>query len=187
LKEHLSWRVQRGRDTCAGCEQTRGEDTPMLTCSGCRAARFHHKMASKKIALGGSLATGNKSCRLSQRRQQRHNPGWAWRRHRNRELQRKGWRRLDEHDRTVPSACFAPQCGCRPPGGLTSSSSSSSSLCHRSGREEATAILNHECAFRRLVIKRAPLTRQGASGGASCATFARAHWHDACTVAHASR
>ena len=35
LKEHLSWRVQRGRDTCAGCGQTRGEDTSMqrLPCS----------------------------------------------------------------------------------------------------------------------------------------------------------
>ena len=59
LKEHLSWRVQRGRDTCAGCEQTRVEDTPMLTCSGCRVARFcsadHQKMASKKASLGGSL------------------------------------------------------------------------------------------------------------------------------------
>ena len=62
LKEHLSWRVQRGRDTCAGCGQTRGEDTPMLTCSGCRVARFcstdHQKMASRKAALGGSLTTG---------------------------------------------------------------------------------------------------------------------------------
>jgi tetratricopeptide (TPR) repeat protein len=62
LKEHLSWRVQRGRDTCAGCGQTRGEDTPMLTCSGCRVARFcsadHQKMASKKAALGGRLWTG---------------------------------------------------------------------------------------------------------------------------------
>jgi hypothetical protein len=28
-----------GRDTCAGGEQTRGEDTPMLTCSGCRVLR----------------------------------------------------------------------------------------------------------------------------------------------------
>jgi len=28
LKEHLSWVVQGGRDTCAGCGQTRGEDTP---------------------------------------------------------------------------------------------------------------------------------------------------------------
>jgi len=62
LKELLSWRVQRGRYTCAGCGQTRGEDTPMLTCSGCRVARFcsadHQKMASKKAALGGSLWTG---------------------------------------------------------------------------------------------------------------------------------
>ena len=62
LKEHLSWVVQRGRDTCAGCWQTRGEDTPMLTCSGCRVARFcsadHQKMASKKAALGGSLRRG---------------------------------------------------------------------------------------------------------------------------------
>jgi len=42
--------------------QTRGDDTPMLTCSGCRIARFcsadHQKMASKKAALGGSLTTG---------------------------------------------------------------------------------------------------------------------------------
>ena len=54
--------TQRGRDTCAGCRQTRGEDTPMITCSGCRVARFcsadHQKMASKKAALGGSLWTG---------------------------------------------------------------------------------------------------------------------------------
>ena len=62
LKEHLSWRLQRGRYTCAGCWQTRGEDTPMLTCNGCRVARFccadHQRMASKKPALGGSLTTG---------------------------------------------------------------------------------------------------------------------------------
>jgi hypothetical protein len=38
LKEHLSWRMQRGRDTCDWCGQTLGEDTPML--SGCRVARF---------------------------------------------------------------------------------------------------------------------------------------------------
>jgi hypothetical protein len=62
LKEHLSWLVQRGRDICAGCGQTRGEDTPMLTCSGCHVARFcsadHQKMASRKAALGGSLTMG---------------------------------------------------------------------------------------------------------------------------------
>ena len=62
LKKHLSWVVQKGRDTCAGCGQTRGKDTPMLTCSGCRVARFcsadHQKMASKKAALGGNLWPG---------------------------------------------------------------------------------------------------------------------------------
>jgi hypothetical protein len=55
-------RVQRGRDTCAECWQTRGEDTPMLNGSGCRVARFcspdHQKMASKKAVLGGSLTMG---------------------------------------------------------------------------------------------------------------------------------
>jgi len=64
LKEHLSWRVQRGRHTCAECGQSWGEDTPMprLGCSGCRVARFcsadHQKMASKKNALGGCLTAG---------------------------------------------------------------------------------------------------------------------------------
>jgi tetratricopeptide (TPR) repeat protein len=62
LKEHLSRCVHLGRYVCAGCGQTRGEDTPMLTCSGCRVARFcntdHQKMASKKAALGGNLRTG---------------------------------------------------------------------------------------------------------------------------------
>ena len=57
-QEHLSWRVQWGRDLCLGCGQTRGEDTPILTCSGCGVAKFcsadHQKMASKKVALGGS-------------------------------------------------------------------------------------------------------------------------------------
>jgi hypothetical protein len=54
--------VERGRGTCAGSRQTRGEDTPMLTCSGCRVARIcsadHQKMPPKKAALGGSLTTG---------------------------------------------------------------------------------------------------------------------------------
>ena len=62
LKKHLSWYVERGRGTCAGSGQTRGEDTPMLTCSGCRVARFcsadHQKMASKKFSMGGNLITG---------------------------------------------------------------------------------------------------------------------------------
>jgi len=62
LKVYLSWCVARGRDWCDGCNQRRGEDAPMLTCSGCRVARFcsadHQKMASKSVASGGSLRTG---------------------------------------------------------------------------------------------------------------------------------
>jgi len=44
---------------CHGCYQTRGEDAQMLTCGGCRVARFcsadHQKMASKSPASGGNL------------------------------------------------------------------------------------------------------------------------------------
>ena len=62
LKDYLSWCVARGRDSCAGCCQRRGEDAPMLTCSGCRVARFcsadHQKMASKSVAAGGNVWTG---------------------------------------------------------------------------------------------------------------------------------
>ena len=62
LKAYLSWRVARGRAWCDGCQQRRGEDAPMLTCSGCRVARFcsadHQKMASKSVASGGSLLEG---------------------------------------------------------------------------------------------------------------------------------
>ena len=58
LKENLSRRVQRGRDTCASLGEWANK--PMLTCSGCRVARFcsadHQKMASKKAAW--SLWTG---------------------------------------------------------------------------------------------------------------------------------
>ena len=82
LKEHLSWRVQGGRDTCAGCGQTRGEDTPMLTCSGCRAARFcsadHQKKhgfekgrigrESDDRAAQGYLRSAPQAARCGQRR-----------------------------------------------------------------------------------------------------------------------
>jgi hypothetical protein len=34
LKEHLSCLVQGGHNLCLGCWQTRGEDTPTLTCRG---------------------------------------------------------------------------------------------------------------------------------------------------------
>ena len=51
-----------GRNFCDGCYQTRGEDAQMLTCGGCRVARFcsadHQKMASKSVASGGSLLQG---------------------------------------------------------------------------------------------------------------------------------
>jgi tetratricopeptide (TPR) repeat protein len=59
LEDYLSWCVEQGRNRCAGCFQTRGEDAQMLTCGGCRVARFcsadHQKMASKSVASGGSL------------------------------------------------------------------------------------------------------------------------------------
>ena len=62
LKDYLSRLVARGRDRCDGCSQKRGEDAPMLTCSGCRVARFcsadHQKMASKSVAAGGNVWTG---------------------------------------------------------------------------------------------------------------------------------
>jgi len=62
LQDYLSWCVARGRNWCAGCYQTRGEDAQMLTCGGCRVARFcsadHQKMASKNVASGGSSMEG---------------------------------------------------------------------------------------------------------------------------------
>ena len=62
LQDYLSWCVERGRNRCAGCSQTRGKDVQMLTCGGCRVARFcsadHQKMASKSVASGGCLLEG---------------------------------------------------------------------------------------------------------------------------------
>ena len=62
LQDYLSWCVEGGRNRCDGCYQTRGEDAQMLTCGGCRVARFcsadHQKMASKSVASGGSLLEG---------------------------------------------------------------------------------------------------------------------------------
>ena len=59
LQDYLSWCVKWGRTWCAGCYQTRGEGAQMLTCGGCRVARFcsadHQKMASKNVASGGGL------------------------------------------------------------------------------------------------------------------------------------
>jgi tetratricopeptide (TPR) repeat protein len=62
LKAHLSWFVQEGHGECAGCGQTRSEDTPMLKCGHCRVAGFCNaycqQMASKKAALGGNWFAG---------------------------------------------------------------------------------------------------------------------------------
>jgi tetratricopeptide (TPR) repeat protein len=65
LQEHLSLLVNHSRCCCAGCGQTRGEDTPMLSCGGCHVARFcnvhHQKMASRKEKHGGRLGVGRHS------------------------------------------------------------------------------------------------------------------------------
>ena len=62
LKDYLSWHVELGRNWCVGCHQKRGEDAQMLTCGGCRVARFcsadHQKLASKSVASGGTLLLG---------------------------------------------------------------------------------------------------------------------------------
>jgi len=62
LQDYLSCCVERGRNRCAGCYQTRGEDAQMRTCGGCRVAKFcsadHQKMASKSVASGGRLLEG---------------------------------------------------------------------------------------------------------------------------------
>jgi tetratricopeptide (TPR) repeat protein len=62
LQDYLTWLVERGSRFCCGCGQTRSEDTRMLKCSGCKAARFcsvdHQKMACKKISAGGNLRMG---------------------------------------------------------------------------------------------------------------------------------
>jgi len=62
LEEYLTWVVENGRQSCAGCQQKRNEQAPMLTCNGCRVVRFcdadHQKMASKNIMAGGNLWQG---------------------------------------------------------------------------------------------------------------------------------
>ena len=52
LKQFLRSQVVNALGRCTGCSQRRGEEAPMLTCSGCGVAKFcsqdHQKMASKK-------------------------------------------------------------------------------------------------------------------------------------------
>jgi hypothetical protein len=56
LKEHLSWRVRWERETCAGCYQTRGEDTPMLTCKrGARTRRYTRALYLRADVFAGKL------------------------------------------------------------------------------------------------------------------------------------
>jgi tetratricopeptide (TPR) repeat protein len=59
LGKYLSWRVNLGRNMCLGCEQARGDDSPMLACSGCNVARFCNsncqKQASKSAMSGKSV------------------------------------------------------------------------------------------------------------------------------------
>ena len=59
LKLYLSKCLVEAREKCAGCHQVRGDDAPMLTCSGCGVARFcnadHQRMASRRAACGGSV------------------------------------------------------------------------------------------------------------------------------------
>jgi len=62
LQGYLSTCVEQGPNFCNGCGQTRGNDAPMLTCAGCRVARFcsaeHQKMASRGVSSGGCLVLG---------------------------------------------------------------------------------------------------------------------------------
>jgi tetratricopeptide (TPR) repeat protein len=62
LQGYLSTCVEQGPNWCNGCGQTRGKDAPMLTCAGCRVARFcsaeHQKMASRGASSGGCLVLG---------------------------------------------------------------------------------------------------------------------------------
>ena len=65
LREYLSVYVQGARNRCAGCCQQQGEDTKMLTCGGCRVARFcsveHQRMASDSSAVGRNALHGKHS------------------------------------------------------------------------------------------------------------------------------
>jgi len=62
LQDYLTSCVRLARNHCKGCNQTRGADAHMLTCGGCRVARFcsaeHQKMASRDVSRGGSLVFG---------------------------------------------------------------------------------------------------------------------------------
>lgn len=62
LQDYCSWCAESGRNWCNGCGQKRGSDAQMLTCGGCRVARFcnaeHQRMASRHVCRGGNLLYG---------------------------------------------------------------------------------------------------------------------------------
>jgi hypothetical protein len=65
LTQHISKNTSQGvcnGDVTLAPGQTRGEDTPMLKCSGCRVAKFcsadHQKTARKKATFGRESVDG---------------------------------------------------------------------------------------------------------------------------------
>jgi tetratricopeptide (TPR) repeat protein len=62
LEGYLSYSVAQAPNWCLGCGQKRGADAPMLTCSGCRVARFcsveHQKIASRDVSRYDKLLHG---------------------------------------------------------------------------------------------------------------------------------
>lgn len=62
LQGYLSWYVERAPIKCNGCGQNRGANAPMLTCGGCRVARFcnakHQKMASTNTSCDANFFCG---------------------------------------------------------------------------------------------------------------------------------
>ncbi len=62
MHTYLAALVEHAQQHCTGCCQRRGMDVQMLTCAGCRVAKFcskdHQKMASKRVSEGGSALEG---------------------------------------------------------------------------------------------------------------------------------
>lgn len=58
LRGYLSWSVEQKPNWCSGCGQTRGLDAPMLTCGGCRVARFCSADHQKDGSRGGNFQNG---------------------------------------------------------------------------------------------------------------------------------
>jgi tetratricopeptide (TPR) repeat protein len=63
LHAHLDLCVKHARDSCAGCWQRRGEDAPMLTCSGCKVARSVLHLGISSLNYNTYLAYKCYSCK----------------------------------------------------------------------------------------------------------------------------